>query len=243
VTVGYIFLKRIRRSYPSDTTVRIQTVIGKRGGLSFNKDAFASPLPLVYSSDRTMGSPSFCMPSPSAPSATYHSQIGQTSGSLPYSPVSPSPSFFRHGSPPSILSPYDEREMYAEQSTTIINLMPKRRAPRPGTQFDSNNIRYIPRLEPCVPESTVKLYNEPKLSPVLGSIIPPSSGDRSLFPVMEGNRAFHKTPGSCSRTLHSRILLPLLSHRNGVGLFMVQTNQPRRSFDLDSLNRPTNTET
>jgi len=126
-----------------------------------------------------VASPSFRVPSPPLPSPAHRRQFRPYVTPISYSPVSPSPSgFFRDGSPP-ILSPYDERDWYAaaEQQTTSVTFEASRQAPRPGTQFDSNNIRYIPRLDPRVADSTVKLYNEPKLSP----IIPPSPGHN--FPL------------------------------------------------------------
>jgi hypothetical protein len=146
----------------------------------------------VYSSDSTVASPSFRVPSPSS-----HQPIS-------YSPSSSLSGFFRDGSPP-ILSPYDERDWYAaaEQQTTSITFEASRQAPRPGTQFDSNNIRYVPRLDPRVAESTVKLYNEPKLSPV----IPPSPG-HNIPPQPRFSQEFGVVLAEPSSTNSSPISIP-----------------------------------
>jgi len=91
----------------------------------------------------------------------------------------------------------------SDRSTSYFNLPPdvssRSRGPSPATydrgegsrvqpaglpsvKFDSNNIRFVPPLHPFMTKSTVKLWNEPKLSPIRGSIITPTSGGPILPP-------------------------------------------------------------
>jgi len=91
----------------------------------------------------------------------------------------------------------------SDRSTSYFNLPPdvssRSRGPSPATydrgegsrvqpaglpsvKFDSNNIRFVPPLHPFMTKSTVKLWNEPKLSPIRGSIITPTSGGPMLPP-------------------------------------------------------------
>jgi hypothetical protein len=203
VTVGYIFLHKYQRSL-SDA-IELQTVIGKRSDSSLHKGTFTGPPYLVYSSDSTVASPFFRVPStPPSPSPVHQRQIHHYIPPISYSPVS------------SPISPYDERDWYAadEQQTTSISFEARRQAPRPGTQFDSNNIRYIPRLDPRVAESTVRLYNEPKLSP----IIPPSPGDHIPLHIIDEPSSTNSSPISVpqkrvrvrliSGNTHPAIVLP-----------------------------------
>ena len=133
-------------------------MIGNRSDTSFDKNTLTSVQPQLADG--------------SAPQKQKVQYSRQGSHSLSSPP--PSASFFSDGSPPGI-SPYSERR----------NIPPNEAGKRQGTssQFDSNNIRYIPPLAPCVTDSTtVKLYNEPKLFPVHGSTIPhsPTAGDNPL---------------------------------------------------------------
>jgi hypothetical protein len=213
----------------------LQIFIGKGSDSSFDKEIFTSPPPhLVYSSDSTMVG-SFRMHSPSSPSP-FEKQIRQYDGQISYSPVSRSPSFIPDRSPPSILISYDERHRYAEPQPSRINVKTKRLGPRPGAQFDSNNIRYIPPLVPSVTESTVKLYKEPKLSPVLGSIVPPSPGDIPMCPSHGRKPSFSQHIGARSSTNSTPISVPQKRIRVISGETSPATILPRLPESFHNLN-------
>ncbi|KAF9530992.1 hypothetical protein CPB83DRAFT_148531 [Crepidotus variabilis] len=66
-----------------------------------------------------------------------------------------------------------------------------------STRFDSNNIRFIPPLNPHESDPlTAKLYNEPKLSPIHGSLIGPQSPSTPSTPGSATTLVFPHTPSS-----------------------------------------------
>ncbi|KAF8960245.1 hypothetical protein BDZ97DRAFT_1329591 [Flammula alnicola] len=119
------------------------------------------------------------------------------------SPGSPSPSFYPDSPPPimpnAVLSPSRSHTGTRSRSRTItfagnghpaseIDASGARGNNEPAVEFDSNNIRFVPPLNPFMTPSAVLLWNDPKLSPVHGSIItnasstPTTPPDMSYFP-------------------------------------------------------------
>lgn len=133
--------------------------------------------PLAHMSDRAAPYLSFLYPAPRSPMATHEHHVGQ----------------FRTGLVrPSSASPVQELSSSKTMESTVRKGPEVRqtdegqacggKAQHPTVQFDSNNIRFVAPLNPFMTQSAIKIWNEPKLSPIHGSIINPTSPPKNSAP-------------------------------------------------------------
>ncbi|KIM42771.1 hypothetical protein M413DRAFT_26767 [Hebeloma cylindrosporum] len=166
---------RLPRPTASKTASSLSTT--KAGSFDLDYNYVSSP-PLVHAKE----GPATCIPfhlppPPPSPTPRYKRQMERQMSRGQYSPASPSPSAR------SILSP------------------PRRNS---NEEFDSNDIQFAPALNPFMTPPTGLLWNDPKLSPIHGSIITSSPAIGSGLSTPERPSftgvASSRSPGTSGRS-------------------------------------------
>jgi hypothetical protein len=187
---------RLSRPTASKTASSISTTNAGSFDLEYN---YLSSPPLVHTKEgSTTYIPFHLPPPPPSPTPGYKRQMERRNHGQ-CSPASPSPSIR------SVLSPPPIPDRLSAPCRESDNKLPD------VLEFDSNNIQYAPPLNPFMTPPTGLLWNDPKLSPIQGSIItcsPNINGglstpERSSFtrgasPISPGSRQSSKAPSNLS---------------------------------------------
>ncbi|KAH9483130.1 hypothetical protein JR316_0005232 [Psilocybe cubensis] len=155
--------------------------------MSFESDTqYLTSPPLAHTSDKSATYIPFHLPPPPPSPTPAHKENleRQYRGRVHQSPVSPSPSFSFTTSLPQItpINPQlsaDDRSRQPWNSTALTgSSRSTRQLHNTGfeewddtSQFDTNNNRFVPHLNPFMAPPSAQLWNDPKLSPVQGSMI------------------------------------------------------------------------
>ncbi|KDR74374.1 hypothetical protein GALMADRAFT_581147 [Galerina marginata CBS 339.88] len=190
----------------------------------------ASP-PLALTTDRAPPYIPFHLPPPPPSPTPAHKQHveRQYRGQAQQSPVSPSPSFSLACFPspttprlkPAIYSDgasWSGRTAIGSDNSSSSKGRNKREfseETEPPVEFDANNIRFVPPLNPFMTPSAALIWNDPKLSPIHGSIITTPKSNVSDTPLAAEtsfakaiSAALKTPPSSVSPRKRIRVVLP-----------------------------------
>ncbi|CAA7268989.1 unnamed protein product [Cyclocybe aegerita] len=175
------FGHRRRESESSHQMIQMSQPNISQTSLTANGDSFEleypslTALPLAHTTDRAATYIPFHLPPPPpSPTPAHKQHVERYRGSIQLSPVSPSPSYMTGDTSPPPLAP--RSNISAGRSRANTQTSPRdHREEEPPVEFDSHNIRFAPPLNPFMTQSAAMLWNDPKLSPINGSIITPTS--------------------------------------------------------------------
>lgn len=194
---------------------------------SFESDThYLTSPPLAHTSDKSATHIPFHLPPPPPSPTPAHKEHleKQYRGRAHHSPVSPSPSFSFMTPLPQITPRNTEfsaegRSKHSGSGKTTTESNRSARKPNDQgfeewdhtVQIDTNNIRFAPPLSPFMAPPNSQLWNDPKLSPVQGSVISKvntsgcsSTGESSFSQAVMA--ASHSTPPVSARKRSKSVL-------------------------------------